>query len=466
MKKILTIKCVGTFLVILLQGSNLLLAQNFYEIKHKIEFTHCGSSLQNLTYADMLVFEYYLDGKQIPLSGAVYSVGKHDFRVVIKEKNPIEGMVRSFEIKEIRLMALHKDPIHDHRAEIHSLFGKDVKLALTIGPLSSDYLGYALIISINRCDDGTPEPDAMVKVITSISSGPGERESPVSNIYVQIGDQVVPIDEEGVGWIKIRPAQYKMTYYRNSQIYTGTSEPGTVKLKSTKLGTTQPLASAPRKNDESKIESNVPLLKENTGSGNLYDYELRINMIGFAGTVNQVRVVAVQPDVQVHKAGTPEDNWITVTKDMVFLQGDEISVDPEGAVTLQFADGSTTVVKTTSQLKIASYFTEGGVVRTEILLKMGEIAYKVHKSEATKSDFRIKAPTGTTSRRGTIFSQSYNPTTKTNIIKVEEGLVDFIPTNTSLPSVTLQAGQQLETNATGVGKLTPFTGKIDFSTKE
>ena len=36
-------------------------------------------------------------------------------------------------------------------------------------------------------------------------------------------------------------------------------------------------------------------------------------------------------------------------------------------------------------LQIASFFTEGGVVRTEILLKMGKVAAKVNKSEATKS---------------------------------------------------------------------------------
>lgn len=135
--------------------------------------------------------------------------------------------------------------------------------------------------------------------------------------------------------------------------------------------------------------------------------------------INEVRVVAVQPDVQCHKAGTPEDDWVTVEKDTVLKQGDEISCDPDGACTLQFADTSTVVVKNTSQLKIASFFTEGGVVRTEILLKMGEVAAKVNKSEATRSDFRIKSPTGTASVRGTeLKTVSYTPTQGMKVVLV------------------------------------------------
>ena len=60
-------------------------------------------------------------------------------------------------------------------------------------------------------------------------------------------------------------------------------------------------------------------------------------------------------------------------------------------------------------------------MRTEILLKMGEIAAQVNTSEATKSDFRIKNPTGTTSVRGTKFSVSYDPGSRTSLVSVTEG---------------------------------------------
>jgi hypothetical protein len=94
---------------------------------------------------------------------------------------------------------------------------------------------------------------------------------------------------------------------------------------------------------------------------------------GQAAAINEVRVVAVQPSVTVHRAGAPDDEWCEVEKGDILKQGDEISCDPDGAITLGFADNSTVVVKNTSQLKIASFFTSGGVVRTEILLKMGEV---------------------------------------------------------------------------------------------
>lgn len=119
-----------------------------------------------------------------------------------------------------------------------------------------------------------------------------------------------------------------------------------------------------------------------------------------AAAINEVHVVNVQPDAQFHKGGSPADAWLPLEKDTVLKAGDEITTDPDGAVTLAFADNSTVVVRNTTQLKIGSFFTEGGVVRTEILLKMGEVAACINKSEATKSDFRIKSPTGVSSVRG------------------------------------------------------------------
>jgi hypothetical protein len=172
-----------------------------------------------------------------------------------------------------------------------------------------------------------------------------------------------------------------------------------------------------------------------------------------AAAVNEVRVVAVQPDVQFHRAGGGDDDWCTVHKDTVLQQGDEISCDPDGAVTLQFADNSTVVVKNTTQLKIASFFTEGGVVRTEILLKMGEIAAQVNKSEATKSDFRIKEPTGTASVRGTLFSVAYDPGSKTGLLSVFDGVVEYDPVGPKLATVSLTAGQEIEVGMQSMSKI-------------
>ena len=135
------------------------------------------------------------------------------------------------------------------------------------------------------------------------------------------------------------------------------------------------------------------------------EYRSAVEKIIVSHAINELRCVSVSAEdpqsAMYHREGAPDDEWLPLTKGTVLKQGDEISFDPDGAATLAFADNSTVVVRNTTQLKIASFFTEGGVVRTEILLKMGEVAAKVNKSEATKSDFAPpKSPTGTSSVRG------------------------------------------------------------------
>ena len=162
----------------------------------------------------------------------------------------------------------------------------------------------------------------------------------------------------------------------------------------------------------------------------------------------------VVPGVFVHKADYPEGVWCPVTKDLVLKQGDEISVDPDGEAVLAFADNSTTTLSGgPTQLKIASYFTEGGVVRTEILIKMGEVAAKVHKSEATKSDFRIKSPTATASVRGTTFKVFYDPGSKTSLTSVTEGVVAVDPTKPGLNTVAVRAGKEVEVGPKAMTKV-------------
>ena len=139
----------------------------------------------------------------------------------------------------------------------------------------------------------------------------------------------------------------------------------------------------------------------------------------------------------------------------VLKQGDEISTDPHGSATLAFADNSTVVLTDTTQLKIASFFTQGGVVRTEILLKMGKVAAKVNKSEATKSDFRIKQPTATASVRGTRFSVFYDPGSKASITSVTEGVVNIDPAKPGAATVDLRAGKEIEVTAASVGPVAP-----------
>jgi hypothetical protein len=173
------------------------------------------------------------------------------------------------------------------------------------------------------------------------------------------------------------------------------------------------------------------------------------------GNICEVTVVSVVPGVVVHKAGRPPDEWVEVGRDTVLRMGDQISCDPDGAITLRFANGETTVVQHTTQLTLATYFTEGGIVHGEIMLKMGEVAARINKSEATKSDFHIKSPSCASSVRGTAFTVRYDPPTQATTISVQEDEVYVEPTNTALRSFTLKAGQQVRVTMNNVSPVTP-----------
>jgi hypothetical protein len=178
--------------------------------------------------------------------------------------------------------------------------------------------------------------------------------------------------------------------------------------------------------------------------------------LGNSSGLKEVRVVATEPDCQFHKGGSPADAWYPIEKNTVLKGGDEITCDPDGSVTMAFADNSTVTVRNTTQLKIASFFTDGGVVRTEILLKMGEVAAQVNKSEATKSDFRIKSPTAVSSVRGTIFSVFADPVGGASITSVQRGVVEVDPTKPGLPTVEVPVGKQVEVTAATESPIAPI----------
>lgn len=169
-----------------------------------------------------------------------------------------------------------------------------------------------------------------------------------------------------------------------------------------------------------------------------------------AQAINELRVVCVEPDVAVHREGSADESWDPVEVGTVLKQGDEISCDPDGIAVVAFADNSTFTLKHTTMLKIASFFTEGGVIRLEILLKMGEVAATINKSEATKSDFRIKQPTATASVRGTSFSVFYDPVTKASITSVTRGVVEVDPSKPGLKTVNVPAGKEVQVTPSAV----------------
>jgi hypothetical protein len=161
---------------------------------------------------------------------------------------------------------------------------------------------------------------------------------------------------------------------------------------------------------------------------------------------NQVTVVEVTPSVL---ARLPPGDWKEVKLGDKLTEGYEIGSDPDGQVKLAFQDNSTVVIRPTSQVKIGSFFTSGGVVRTQLLLKVGDVSAQVNRKEGVASDFRIQTATATASVRGTlIHSVNYNPV---NGLKVEL-------TNGSLNITGLNGEVQLVGNQQGAAD--PHSGEL------
>lgn len=141
-----------------------------------------------------------------------------------------------------------------------------------------------------------------------------------------------------------------------------------------------------------------------------------------------VTVLEVIAGVDVRRV--PAD-WEECRAGMVLTEGHEVSCDPDGQVVLAFSDNSTVVVHPMTQIKIAAFAQKGGVVETEILLKFGELAAKVNKTETIRSDFKVRSPTATASVRGTsIRSIRFDLVGGTNIA-MASGTLDMSGAKTS-----------------------------------
>ena len=164
-----------------------------------------------------------------------------------------------------------------------------------------------------------------------------------------------------------------------------------------------------------------------------------------ASAVNEVRIVSISGDVDYRRGA--KGDWCAARKNEVLGQGDEISTHPDGEVTLAFADNSTVRLRGGTQIRIAAFFTEGGVVRVEIRLANGEIAAKVNRSETTRSDFVVKSGHGHSgSVRGTAFTVFADA--RSTLFTVSEGSVEV---RAGSRSRLVKAGGSAEATGTKLG---------------
>jgi ferric-dicitrate binding protein FerR (iron transport regulator) len=92
------------------------------------------------------------------------------------------------------------------------------------------------------------------------------------------------------------------------------------------------------------------------------------------------------------------------------------------------------------------------------------VSAKVNRTEPTRSDFRTKAPTGTSTVRGTDFSVSYDRRSKTTRVWVREGTVVVDPVKPSFP-VLVKAGKEIEVTPKDVGPVTRIRSRRPAAAK-
>lgn len=435
-------------------------AQRMADVLYKV-FPVCANSSDPRNTLEDVRIAVYVDRKLLRPTGGFAETGLlHYLRVVAEPKEGVESSGGNFFIQKIEWMkcaaGVNGVPVKTETREFQT---REAVMTVFIDSTTEDKSCYKAMIYVEKCGGTKKAQEAAVKFITTATHKTYKEEKATDQVSIQVGNEKIQVGPDGTGFAKL--PNKKITFRVNWE-GKGMSDPGLVTIRNTKTNSSVVVPRLPNK--IAYIHEYTVDLAPYAGTENLYDYEIRVNMIYEPrGATNEVRVLGVIPGVAVHKAGTPEEEWKDAKFDMVLQQGDEISCDPDGGILLQFADNSTVLVRNTTQLKIASFFTEGGVVKTEILLKMGEVAAKVHKSEATKSDFVIKPPGGPGSVRGTTFSMKFDPPTQTTFIKVEEGIVDYTPEKSPASKITLKTGQQVKIEKDRIGPIMPFTEKIDFN---
>lgn len=157
-------------------------------------------------------------------------------------------------------------------------------------------------------------------------------------------------------------------------------------------------------------------------------------------SAGKVKVLSFKPDV-TYRHGN--GNWEKPTEGMTLSSGDEIAADPDGEAELQLTDGSTIKIMPLTQIHISKVSDPKTVTKTEILLRVGEMAAQVKKSGPIKSDFSIRSPTAVASVRGTFFTVAYDDKTGVSTVAVKDGSVEVTPENGLLKPVTITPGQEV-----------------------
>jgi hypothetical protein len=178
-----------------------------------------------------------------------------------------------------------------------------------------------------------------------------------------------------------------------------------------------------------------------------------------------VVVVEVTDDALVSLQGK---DWKDVRVGQVLTWGDEITTGIESGITVLMPNRSKIDINELTSLKIGSLFRESDVLKTRLLLKIGELEAVVKPKTTTYSDFSVRTPVSTASVRGTYFGVHHDSTTMLTTVSVSEGQVMVSNEGFEIPgenlcyksnsdSVLIQDWQQVTVSEAGLGAIENIT---------
>lgn len=196
--------------------------------------------------------------------------------------------------------------------------------------------------------------------------------------------------------------------------------------------------------------------------------DVRVSVRGVAGSPRQtlplagelprtVRVVSLTGD-GVEFRVLPGD-FMPVGPDTEIPENADISCDPDSAVVLELPGGSQVDMGPATQIQVGAFFRKGGVVRAEILAKVGDLVSRIPRIPGVKSDFKIRAPTAIAGVRGTEFRTFVDEATGATTFQVFQGTVSVDPLARGARTFDLHAGEQVTVTAEGAGPVTPLPAK-------
>lgn len=317
--------------------------------------------------------------------------------------------------------------VQGHRMDSQGRF--DTNVAWTLTRIGSGFVR----VRVSTTQSCTPD-----------FAGPHNAVEKAPHVRVQIGTQTVETDDNGSAEVEVPAGSYDVFASLPDATFGYVNQTGQrIFYNPEKRGNMVTLSG-------SAAALEVRML--NCGENRLRMARARVTRIGQSMTVSRngreaSAFVGMQlrdgDDVNIGEGGRLE--WLE--------GGGVIDFDYETFITI-----GSTEPKSRVNPNVANFF--------GIRIHHGFGAFMLPPAEKKKSRFGASTGTVVTSVKGTVFGLGYDERTRVSTVRVERGEVEVTPTNHSLHSFALHAGQEVQVSATRTFAITPLSRRYAKSVHE